>query len=128
MRRAVFRTFARNALAFALAWSLAIGGACADALAFDLRIEHGHLRDGREVIHVHQGDVVTLRFSSDRRVVLHLHGYEIETQVEAGGVGEIRFEARATGRFPIHLHAGNTGKGGRVEEESTLVYVEVYPR
>jgi hypothetical protein len=50
-----------------------------------------------------------------------LHGYEIETRVVPDAIAETRFEARATGRFPVHVHAG------QVRSESVLVYLEVYP-
>ena len=56
-----------------------------------------------------------------RPIVLHLHGYEIETRVVPGTVAEMRFEARATGRFTVHVHAV------QARSESVLVYLEVYP-
>jgi hypothetical protein len=88
---------------------------------FDLTIAHGKLTGSQDVIQVHQNDNVVLRWHSDRPIVLHLHGYEIETRVGLGAVAEMRFEARATGRFPIHVHAGS----GR--SEAVLGYLEVYP-
>ncbi len=53
--------------------------------------------------------------------ILHLHGYEIETRVVPGTVAETRFQARAAGRFPIHVHAG------QARSEAVLAYLEVYP-
>jgi len=88
---------------------------------FDLTITHGKLAGGQDTIRVKQGDDVVLRWHSDRPIVLHLHGYEIETRVMPGAVAETRFEARATGRFPIHVHTG------QVQSESVLAYLEVYP-
>jgi hypothetical protein len=88
---------------------------------FDLSISHGKLSGGPDTIRVHQGDTVVLRWHSDRSIVLHLHGYEIETRVEPGAVAEIRLDASATGRFPVHVH----GSGAR--SEAVLVYLEVYP-
>jgi hypothetical protein len=88
---------------------------------FDLTIAHRRLTGSQDVIQVHQNDNVVLRWHSDRPIVLHLHGYEIETRVGPGAVAEMRFEARATGRFPIHVHAGS----GR--SEAVLGYLEVYP-
>jgi len=89
--------------------------------AFDLTIVHGRLTGGQDTIRVQQGDTVVLRWHSDRAIVLHLHGYEIETRVAPGAVAETRFTARATGRFPIHLHAG------QARPEAVLAYLEVYP-
>jgi hypothetical protein len=95
--------------------------AIASELAFDLTIVHGRLTGGQDTIRVHQNDNVVLRWHSDRSIVLHLHGYEIETRVEPGAVAETRFEARATGRFPVHVHTG------QARSEAVLVYLEVYP-
>jgi len=88
---------------------------------FDLTIAHGKLTGGQDTIHVHQGDNVVLRWHSDRPIALHLHGYDLETRVVPGTAAETRFEARATGRFPIHVHAA------QAQSETVLVYLEVYP-
>jgi hypothetical protein len=88
---------------------------------FDLTIAHGRLTGGQDTIRVQQGDNVVLRWHSDRPLVLHLHGYEIETRVMPGALTEMRFAARATGRFPIHVHAG------QAQPEAVLAYFEVYP-
>ena len=88
---------------------------------FDLTITHGQLAAGQDTIRVQQGDNVVLRWHSDRPIILHLHGYEIETRVVPGAVAETHFEARATGRFPVHVHAG------QARSESVLAYLEVYP-
>ena len=87
----------------------------------DLTITHGKLSGGKDTIRVQQGDDVVLRWHSDRPIVLHLHGYEIETQVVPGEVAETHFMARATGRFPIHVHAG------QARSKAVLGYLEVYP-
>jgi hypothetical protein len=88
---------------------------------FDLTITYGKLAGGQDTIRVQQGDDVVLRWHSDRVILLHLHGYEIETRVMPGAVAEMRFAARATGRFPIHVHSGRT------RSEAVLAYLEVYP-
>jgi FtsP/CotA-like multicopper oxidase with cupredoxin domain len=106
------------AVALALAFA---STAVAAERVFDLTIVHGRLTGGQDTIRVHQGDNVVLRWHSDRPIVLHLHGYEIETRVVPDAIAETRFEARATGRFPVHVHAGQT------RSESVLVYLEVYP-
>ena len=88
---------------------------------FDLTITHGKLMGGQDTIRVHQGDDVVLRWHSDRPLVLHLHGYDIETHVVPGAAAETHFTARATGRFSIHVHAG------QARSEAVLGYLEVYP-
>jgi hypothetical protein len=106
----------------AIALVLPLASTASDAQrVFDLAIVHGRLSRGLDTIRVQQGDTVVLRWHSDRQVILHLHGYEIETRVVPGAVAETRFEAHATGRFPVHVHGGNA------RSESVLVYLEVYP-
>jgi hypothetical protein len=104
----------------ALALQLASTAVAAERV-FDLTIAHCKLTGGEDTIRVQQGDDVVLRWHSDRPIILHLHGYEIETRVVPGAVAETHFEARATGRFPIHVHTGQT------QSEAVLAYLEVYP-
>ena len=108
-------------------WAVALllivaGGAGAAELSFDIRIEHGRVPDAMRLMRVHEGDSVTLRWTSDRPVILHLHGYDIEKRVAADGVTELGFTAYATGRFPIEIH-GQVAHG-----EAPLAIIEVYPR
>ena len=104
----------------AMALPLATAAVAAERV-FDLTIVHGKLTGGQDTIRVQQNDNVVLRWHCDRSIVLHLHGYEIERRVVPGTVAEMRFEARATGRFPVHVHAAQP------RSESVLVYLEVYP-
>jgi hypothetical protein len=97
-------------------------------LTFELRIENGRVPANMRLIRVKQGDVVRLRWSADRQLVLHLHGLDIERQVTPGAVSEMVFEARATGRFPVYVHAPGERSGGSAHDEAPLVRVEVYPR
>jgi hypothetical protein len=76
------------------------------------------------VARVEQGDLVELRWSSDEQATVHLHGYDIEIEVPAGGEAPMRFLARATGRCPIETH----GIGADHHLEITLLYLEVHPR
>ena len=95
--------------------------------AFDLKIEKGKVPQNMRLIRVKQGDAVKLRWTTDRTIVLHLHGYDIERKVEPGAVTEMAFEARATGRFSIEEHKPNA-KGGHSHGEAPLVRIEVRPR
>jgi len=115
---------ARSALALLLiiVGSLAAGAA---ELIFDIKIEKGRIPDTMRLMRVHEGDVVTLRWTSDRPLVLHLHGYDIEKRVAAEGVTELKFTAYATGRFPIEIHGQ---AAGGAHEGAPLAVVEVYPR
>ena len=117
-------------IAFVLATVLIVASGAFSALAaeltFDLNIERGRVPDNMRLIRVNQGDVVKLRWTTDRPVTLHLHGYDIEKRVAPGAAAEMTFTAYATGRFPVHVHA--QGAAGRTHEEAPLVNVEVYPR
>ncbi len=113
-------------LSLILAPGLAVTSAKADELTFELRIERGQLPANMRLIRVKQGDVVKLRWSSDRSIALHLHGYDIERKIEPGVVAEMTFTARATGRFPVQEHQARSS-GGHTHGAS-IVQVEVLPR
>ena len=102
-------------------------GAKAADVTFDLRIEKGRVAEKMRLIRVTQGDNVRLRWTSDRPIILHLHGYDIETRVAPGAVAEMAFTARATGRFGVEEHKPNA-RGGHSHGEASLVRVEVRPR
>lgn len=86
---------------------------------FDLRIENGRLASNLKAIQVRRNDVVEINWSADRRTVLHLHGYDIETTVDADKPQVMSFTARATGRFPIETHDAR---------HTVVLYLEVHPR
>ena len=102
--------------------------AAAAELTFDIKIEGGRVPEAMRLIRVTEGDVVKLRCTSDRPLVLHLHGYDIEKRVAPGAVSELAFTAYATGRFPLHLHEQGAGVGGHEHEDLPLATVEGYPR
>jgi len=86
---------------------------------FDLRIENGRLAGSLKTIRVQLNDAVEINWSADRRTVLHLHGYNIETIVDAGESQTMSFTARATGRFPIETHG---------VRHTVVIHLEVHPR
>ena len=67
------------------------------------------------------GDSIELRWKSDRDMVLHLHGYDLEARVGPGREETIAFVARAAGRFPLETHDLN----GR---HRAVLYIEIHPR
>ncbi len=107
--------------------SLPIAHAQAPEIVFELRIENGRVAQNMRLVRVRQGDAVKLRWTSDRPILLHLHGYDIETKVEPGTTAETNFIARATGRFPIEEHKPDR-RGGHAHGEAPLVRIEVRPR
>jgi hypothetical protein len=128
----------RNALPliapYAIVVAVLLVGSCVDVavaqapeVVFDLKIEKGKVAQDMRLIRVKQGDAVRLRWTADRPIVLHLHGYDIEKKVEPGVVAEMAFEARATGRFPVEEHKPSV-KGGHAHGEAPLARIEVRPR
>jgi hypothetical protein len=73
---------------------------------------------------VTEQDVIELRFSSDEKVKLHLHGYDKELEVTPGVPATLSITTHATGRFPITSHGW--GRGGHGHH--ALTYLEVHPR
>jgi hypothetical protein len=113
----------RRAWLLGLAMCLAAvgGGARAEPRAFELQIKGGRLPPDQGLVRVRQGDEVTLKWTSDQALTLHLHGYDIEAKITPRAPAEMRFAARTAGRFPIEIH-GADGK------HATVGYFEVHPR
>jgi hypothetical protein len=116
----------RFLLAITIGWLMYIGSARAEELTFDLKVERGRVAQSMRLIRVKQGDVVRLRWSTDRAMDLHLHGYDIEQKIEPGIVSELTFTARATGRFEVGVHVPK--RGGGHSHGAPLVQIEVFPR
>jgi FtsP/CotA-like multicopper oxidase with cupredoxin domain len=87
-----------------------------------LALMKGAVRDvPNDTVRVKEGDEVELRWTSDRPVTLHLHGYEIDAKVAPGKPAAMSFNAKFAGRFPVHEHADGPGN------HRPVLYVEVYP-
>jgi len=94
----------------------------AQARVIELQVRDGLLPKEQRLIRIRQNDEVTLRWTSDVPLVVHLHGYDLERTLAPGATVTMTFHARATGRFPITVH------GLRQRQEATLGYLEVHPR
>jgi hypothetical protein len=66
---------------------------------FDLAIREGAMTP--DEISVDEGDVVRLRITSNAPLEFHLHGYDLEEELEPGEAQELVFDATITGRFEI---------------------------
>jgi hypothetical protein len=122
-----FPSWRRSTLAvcvLAPALAAAIGIARAAEVTFVLSIENGRLPENMRRIRVKRNDVVKLRWSADRPMTVHLHGYDLEQKITPGAVGEMTFTARATGRFTVEPHL--LSSGGHAHGD-VLVTIEVYP-
>ena len=69
-------------------------------------------------ISVEEGDLVTLRLTSESPVEVHVHGYDLEGDVLPGEETNLSFEANVTGQFEIEDH----------ETEAQLGTLLVQPR
>ena len=94
----------------------------ADDRSFELYVEQHDMIRPDDVVRLTGGDQAILRWHSDLPVELHLHGYDILLEVEAGKPGEMRFECHTSGRFPVTSYGSGQHQG-----HATLLYVEIYP-
>lgn len=107
----------------------AVAALAQESVTFDLALRDHALAGGAETLRVEQGDQVEVRWTSDRPATLHLHGYDLELEVGPAAPASMRFEAFATGRFPVTLHrAENHPHGGHGGGEPVMLYIEVHPR
>jgi heme/copper-type cytochrome/quinol oxidase subunit 2 len=83
---------------------------------YDVAIEGGTMNPNE--ISVEEGDLATLRLTSESPVEVHIHGYDLEEEVLPGEETDLSFEADATGRFEIEDH----------ETEAQLGTLLVQPR
>ena len=86
-----------------------------------LTIVNGTVANIGDTLRVKQGERLELRWSSDKPVELHLHGYDIQAKVDPAAPAVMAFTATIPGRFPIEVH----GHGPR--SRHPLLYLEVYP-
>ena len=91
---------------------------------FELRIAQRRVPVAQRTLRATEGERVELRWSADEPLVLHLHGYDIETRVEPGKPAVTAFAAQLTGRFPVEVHTGDGSK----HRHRALLHVEIHPR
>jgi hypothetical protein len=109
-------------------WRLAVGllgavltaAAGAESRIFELQLKDGRLPETQRLLKVQQGDEVTLKWTTDRPFTLHVHGYDLEAKLAPPAAAELRFTAKATGRFPMEIHGPGV--------ERTVGHLEVHPR
>lgn len=73
-----------------------------------IQVKGGEPVGGIAEVEVNKGDEVTIEVSSDEAGEVHVHGYEIEKPVKAGGTVEVPFTADIDGKFEIELHLEDT--------------------
>jgi hypothetical protein len=94
---------------------------------FDLAISRGAVPKEQRLLRVDKGDLVRIRLKADTPGEVHLHAYRLVTKVTPGSTSELKFTARATGRFRIEWHpAGEASKGDH--HGPPLARLEVRPK
>jgi hypothetical protein len=120
--RATIATIATS-IAIMAATAIATSGTAAAqpaaAKVLDILLVKGRA-SGEETLRVKRGERVELRFNSDRPIMLHLHGYDIERKAAPKMPAVMAFEARIAGRFPVSEHGGSG-------HHRAIVYLEVHP-
>lgn len=95
--------------------------------SFDLAIEDRRLVGDVKTVRVTHGNQIVIRWSSDEVAELHLHGYDVKTKIVPGTVAEMRFNAHATGRYPVTAHGFGEKTSGHGHHD-TLLHIEIYPK
>ena len=110
----------------AIALAALLAAACEDRepqdVAFEMDIVGGELTGDESTLTVNQGDTVTIDWTSDLPLLVHLHGYNIEAEVGPGVTAPMNFEAHATGRYDIFIHAaeGVLTADSRMDDMSSM--------
>jgi hypothetical protein len=113
----------------------ACGGSAPEAVEIPVTVEGKTMNPG--TIRVKQGDMVTLKIDAEDDGEFHLHGYDIEQNIDGDAVASFYFVADATGRFKITFHHSKKGDDehkegnhGREEEDAEfdIGFLEVGPR
>ncbi|MCZ6604803.1 MAG: hypothetical protein O7A03_06625 [Alphaproteobacteria bacterium] len=63
---------------------------------------------GVPVLRLRQGQTAALNWTSDEAAGLHLHGYDIDLDLEPEEVGIMKFKATVAGRFALEVHRFGT--------------------
>jgi hypothetical protein len=116
---------------FLLLWLMATSAASVSdppERTFDLAITRGVLPAQHRVLRVEKADPVRLRFTSDVAGEVHFHAYRLQVRVTPGAAGELKFVARATGRFRIEWHAAGAAATGADHHAPPLATLEVRPK
>lgn len=93
---------------------------------FELALKAGELPKEQRTIRVKQGDAIELRWTSDKPIHLHLHGYDIEVAVKPGEPTVTALQARIAGRFSVDKLDDKQSAGGH-HHGGKVLYFEVHP-
>jgi len=74
------------------------------ARRFSVQIQSGRVVPAPGRFQVRQGDSVIIEVSSDVADTVHLHGYDIEVELEPGTPAELQFTADRAGLYDVETH------------------------
>ncbi len=97
-----------------LAISLAHGVLAEELRVFDLTVKERQIAVPGNTIRVEEGDRVDLRITSDETGELHLHGYDVTIELQAGKTTVTAVQAEVAGRF---RERGSPAKEARLNED-----------
>jgi hypothetical protein len=109
--------------------------ACENAVAadppvarFEIPIVKDRVPPDLRRIKVREGDRVILVWTAEASMTVHVEGYDVVVAVIPGKPATMEFDARRTGRFPIHGHASSGASGGHGHGHRALSHIEVHPK
>jgi hypothetical protein len=77
----------------------------------DVEVVGGQPKGGIVRATVDQGSRVVINITADAADEAHLHGYDLEAELEPGSTAKISFVAKTPGRFELELHHAGTQIG-----------------
>ena len=93
--------------------------ASSQAQKFDLVINNRSLNLDPAILRVEQNDSVTINIKTSEHGMFHLHGYDMEFEVNPEHTATLVFVANATGGFPITFHPGGESEDSHGETGAT---------
>ena len=86
----------------------------ADAVLIDMVIAGRTSNLTRDDLRVNRGDTIRISFAADEPGEVHLHGYDLTTDVSPVHPGKIEFYADVAGAFGLNFHVFGPGDGARM--------------
>jgi major membrane immunogen (membrane-anchored lipoprotein) len=71
-------------------------------------VRNGEPVGGVEELEFNAGDEIRFRVSSNQADEVHVHGYDVEEEIPAGGSATLDFPADIEGIFEVELHGSET--------------------
>lgn len=78
---------------------------------FTLTVADKKITSGETTLKVAQGDTVILHITSDIEEELHIHGYDVSTELSPEEPVTLEFVADVSGRFPFELEESKVDLG-----------------